>query len=98
MTAIEPSTSSDPLAARFWTSRQLTEQLASVLSAEAQELRLNTLDLDIELGEGAEIRAEISTKFRPEKLGQELADVGFQLAHMWKAENDDFGLALAKRL
>lgn len=66
-------------------------------SIEPQRVRIAELDLDVDLGEGEEIRAEISTKFRPERLRRELADVGFDLHDVWSDSGGDFGLALARR-
>ncbi len=66
--------------------------------------RFEALDLDITFGEGEELRVEVSTKFRPERLTAELADAGFEVAEFWTAEgpseNDpaDFGLFLARRI
>jgi L-histidine N-alpha-methyltransferase len=62
-----------------------------------QLVRIDGLDLDVELGEGEELRVEISTKFRPERLRSELDEAGFELAELWTDANDDFGLALARR-
>jgi L-histidine N-alpha-methyltransferase len=62
-----------------------------------QRVRIDGLDLSLELGEGEELRVEISTKFRLEKLTDELSDAGLELTSFWTDDNDDFGLALARR-
>ena len=62
-----------------------------------QRVRIDALDIEIDLGEGEEIRVEISTKFRPERLTAELADVGMDVHSVWTDDNDDFGLILARR-
>ena len=63
-----------------------------------QRVRIEDLDLDVELGEGEEIRVEISTKFRLERLAAELEDAGFDLERFWIDDNRDFALALARRI
>jgi len=63
-----------------------------------QVVRIEELGLEVNLGEGEELRVEISTKFRPDRLTPELQDAGFELRHFWTAANDDFGLALAQRV
>lgn len=63
-----------------------------------QEVRLSGLDLDVSLGEGEELRVEISTKFRQERLVTDLADTGFELERFWTDDNDDFALVLARRV
>ncbi len=63
-----------------------------------QRVTIAGLDLEIDLGEGEELRVEISTKFRVERLGAELDDAGFDLEHVWTSGADgDFGLVLARR-
>ena len=66
-------------------------------SSMPQRVRIADLDLDIQFGEGDEIRVEISTKFRRDRLADELQDAGFELAQFWNDDNNDFGLALARR-
>lgn len=63
-----------------------------------QRVRIQALDLEVDFGEGEELRVEISTKFRPERLADDLTDAGFELDHLWSDEDGDFGLALARRL
>jgi len=62
-----------------------------------QHVRVRALDVAIELGEGEEIRVEISTKFRPVRLTGELAEVGMEVVEVWTDEPADFGLILARR-
>jgi L-histidine N-alpha-methyltransferase len=66
-------------------------------AAMPQQVRIDGLDLDIVLGEGEEIRVEISTKFRPDRLEAELDDAGFELCELWTDGNGEFGLVLARR-
>ncbi|MGF1600318.1 MAG: L-histidine N(alpha)-methyltransferase [Acidimicrobiales bacterium] len=65
-------------------------------SAMPQRVRIAGLDLDVALGEGEELRVEISTKFRPRRLEDELIDAGFDLARLWTDHANDFGVALAQ--
>ena len=53
-------------------------------------------ELEIELTAGEEIRTEISAKFTPERIGQELDAAGFELARFYT--DGMFGLSLARRL
>ncbi|MFV0523982.1 MAG: L-histidine N(alpha)-methyltransferase [Acidimicrobiales bacterium] len=66
-------------------------------SSVPQRVRLAVLDLAVELGEGEEIRVEVSTKFRPERLRRELGEAGLELVELWTDPNHDFGLGLAQR-
>ncbi len=67
-------------------------------SETAQSIRLTGLDLDVELAAGEEIRVEISTKFRPDRLAAELVEAGFAVDQLWTDERADFGLVLARRV
>lgn len=66
--------------------------------------RFEALDLDVSFGEGEELRVEVSTKFRPERITADLADAGFEVAEFWTADGPaaddppDFGLILARRV
>ncbi len=66
--------------------------------------RFDALDLDINFGEGEELRVEVSTKFRREGITAELADAGFEVAEFWTADGPsgtdeaDFSLILARRV
>lgn len=72
------------------------ERIDMRLRAEApQRVTLPGADLVVELAAGEEIRVEISTKFRPEKLRRELGEGGFTVEHLWSDE--DFALTLARR-
>jgi L-histidine N-alpha-methyltransferase len=61
----------------------------------AQHVRIDDLDLDIDFGEGEEMRTEISAKFRRERVERELADARLRLGHWWTDPAGDFALALA---
>lgn len=60
-------------------------------------VRIDGLDLDVDFSEGEEVRVEISTKFRPERLRAELADADFVVEEFWTDQANDFGLMLAQR-
>lgn len=59
------------------------------------EVRLDALDLDLEIKAGERIRTEISRKFTRESAGTLLSEGGFALEHWFESENGYFGLALA---
>ena len=72
------------------------ERIDMRLRAESpQRVTLPGADLVVDLAAGEEIRVEISTKFRPEKLRRELAEGGFAVEHLWT--DGDFALTLARR-
>jgi L-histidine N-alpha-methyltransferase len=70
------------------------------------QARIEALDLDVVFDEGEEMRVEISTKFRPEKLSNELSASGFEVTEFWESgsgndgllQDGDFGLLLARRV
>ncbi|MET7396133.1 L-histidine N(alpha)-methyltransferase [Dactylosporangium sp. NPDC005572] len=64
-------------------------------STRAQTVHLPALDLTVQFAEGEEMRTEVSAKFRPEGLRQELAEAGFSLRHWWTDDAARFGVALA---
>ena len=60
--------------------------------------RLGALDLDLSMSTGEEIRVEISTKFRPETMVDELADVGFDgSTKVFTDADGDFAVIMAER-
>ena len=63
----------------------------------AQHVAIAALDLEVDLGDGEEIRTEISAKFRQGDVATELATAGFDLAHWWTDPDGDFALSLARR-
>ena len=65
--------------------RSRLEQRVSILGA----------DLTVQFGRGEELRTEISAKFRPEGVREELAAAGFGLRELWTDARDEFGLTLA---
>jgi len=81
----------------FWDGRQ--DRVDMRLRAyEPMRARLDGLDLDLELAAGEEIRVEISSKFRPDRIVDELAEGGFdEEVHVFSDEDDDFAVVLARR-
>ncbi len=79
----------------FWdpTHQRVDMRLRAV---EAQRVRIDDLDLDVELAADEEIRVEISSKFRPEAITSEVSAAGFEVVQLWTG-NGDFGLLLARR-
>jgi L-histidine N-alpha-methyltransferase len=75
------------------------ERMEMSLRAErAQHVVVETLGIDARLPPGCEIRTEISCKFRPDGIRDELAAAGFDVVRWWTDAAGDFGLALARRI
>ena len=68
-----------------------------VRSLEAQTVRLGALDLQVEFAQGERLRTEISTKFTPEGVEEELAAAGLRVVAWWGDEAGDFALCLAQQ-
>lgn len=64
---------------------------------EPQSVRVPGVGVEFDLSTGEEIRVEISTKFRPEGVRQELADAGLGVTQVWTDPDGDFALTLARR-
>ncbi|WP_374967879.1 L-histidine N(alpha)-methyltransferase [Terrabacter sp. BE26] len=80
----------------FWDPRQ--ERMDLRLRADMpQTVSIPGADLTFELTHGEEIRVEISTKFRPDRLKDELGAAGFAVERTWSDGDDDFALTLARR-
>ena len=60
-----------------------------------QTLHLTALDLTVEIFQGEQIRTEISAKFRPQRVREELAAAGLALRHWWTDDAGDFGVSLS---
>lgn len=58
-------------------------------------IRIPQLDLEVDFSSGEEMRTEISAKFRPEGLRDELAAAGLGLVALWTDEAGDFALSLS---
>ena len=79
----------------FWDARE--DEMDLRLRAEPQRIRIGRLDLEVEVAAGEEMRVEISAKFRPERIVDELHELGFDTRAHWTDDRDDFGLLLATR-
>jgi L-histidine N-alpha-methyltransferase len=62
-----------------------------------QTVTVSELALKVMFAADEEIRTEISAKFRPRRVEQELAAAGFELAEWWTDPAGDFGLSLSRR-
>ena len=58
---------------------------------------VTALDLDVRFVAGEQMRTEISSKFRRERLAAELTDAGFSLEEWWTDPDGDFALSLSRR-
>ncbi|MCV7377895.1 L-histidine N(alpha)-methyltransferase [Mycobacterium alsense] len=64
-------------------------------ATDAQRVRVNALGLTVEFAAGEEMLTEVSCKFRPDRVGAELAGAGLRRARWWTDGAGDFGLSLA---
>lgn len=62
----------------------------------SQHVRIEALDLSVEFAAGEEMLTEVSSKFRPERVSEELAAAGLRRTHWWTDDAGDFGLSLAE--
>jgi L-histidine Nalpha-methyltransferase len=65
--------------------------------AEPQVVHLSALGVDVEFAAGEELHVEISAKFEPAQMSEELSELGFETTARWTDEHGDFGLLLATR-
>jgi L-histidine N-alpha-methyltransferase len=61
-----------------------------------QRIRVTDLGLELAFAEGEGMRTEISVKFSPSSLEEELNRAGFAVEAMWTAAGDEFLLTLAR--
>lgn len=64
---------------------------------EAMRVRVEALDLDVGLERGEAMCTELSCKFTPSRIEDELGAAGFEISSLWTDEADDFALTLARR-
>ncbi len=62
---------------------------------EATEISLTEVGITVQFEEGEDLLTEISAKFTPERVEQELTEAGFVVEGMWGAEDGEFLLTLA---
>ena len=53
------------------------------------------LGIELSFADGEDLRTEISCKFRPERVREELAAAGLELTEWWTDPNGDFALSLS---
>jgi L-histidine Nalpha-methyltransferase len=61
----------------------------------SQRVRIGALELTIHFAAGEEMLTEVSCKFRPDGVSDELAGAGLRRTHWWTDSAGDFGLSLA---
>ena len=66
-----------------------------LVTRRAQTVRLEALDLDLDLDAGEHIRTEISRKFTRERGERLLTDAGFNMRRYFLSSDHYFALALA---
>lgn len=64
-------------------------------STRAQRVHIASLALDVDFADGEEMLTEVSCKFRPAGVDEELSAVGLRRTHWWTDEAGDFGLSLS---
>lgn len=64
-------------------------------STRAQRVHIAALALDVDFADGEEMLTEVSCKFRPARVDDELGAVGLRRTHWWTDEAGDFGLSLS---
>jgi L-histidine Nalpha-methyltransferase len=62
-----------------------------------QRVHIADLDLDVNFADGEEILTEISAKFTPDGIADELAAAGMSVRDAWTDPKNDFQLTLAGR-
>jgi dimethylhistidine N-methyltransferase len=63
----------------------------------AQDVTIPSLGLSVHFDDGEELRTEISAKFHPAGVTQELAVAGFDVVGQWQDAAGDFALTLARK-
>ena len=64
-------------------------------ASSSQRVRIADLDMTVEFAAGEEMLTEVSCKFRPQGIADELAEVGLRRIEWWTDDAGDFGLSLA---
>ncbi len=60
-----------------------------------QRVRIDDLELTVDFADGEEMLTEVSCKFRPDGIADELAAAGLRTVQWWTDDAGDFGLSLA---
>ena len=61
-----------------------------------QAVRIDELDMTVEFAQGEELLTEISSKFTPDQIAEELWQSGFVVEETWTDPSEDFQLTLAR--
>ena len=63
----------------------------------AQRVRIEDLELTVDFAAGEEMLTEVSCKFRPDGVAEEMAAAGQRRTHWWNDPAGDFGLSLSAK-
>ena len=63
----------------------------------AQDVVINSLGLSVHFDDGEEILTEVSAKFHPAGVIEELALAGFDIVRQWEDDAGDFAVTLARK-
>jgi L-histidine N-alpha-methyltransferase len=61
-------------------------------------VRLPGVDMDVHFHEGEELRTEISAKFRPEGVVEEVETAGFSAVGQWTDRQNRYAMTLAEAI
>jgi L-histidine N-alpha-methyltransferase len=64
-------------------------------ASSSQRVRIDALDMTVDFAAGEEMLTEVSCKFRPQGIADELAAAGLRRIDWWTDASGDFGLSLA---
>jgi L-histidine Nalpha-methyltransferase len=66
-------------------------------ASSAQRVRVAGLDLTVDFAAGEEMLTEVSCKFRPDGVADELSAAGLRRTQWWTDEAGDFGVSLSTK-
>jgi L-histidine N-alpha-methyltransferase len=66
-------------------------------ATDVQQVRIGALGLDIDFAAREELRTEISAKFTPERLADDLSAAGLELVELYTDPDDLFAVSLSRR-
>jgi len=66
-------------------------------ATEQQHVRVEALGLDVEFAPREELRTEISAKFTPERLRNDLSAAGLELVELYTDPDELFAVSLSRR-
>jgi L-histidine N-alpha-methyltransferase len=66
-------------------------------ASSSQRVRIAALDLNVDFATDEEMLTEVSCKFRPDGVEDEIAAAGLRLTHWWTDPAGDFGLSLSTK-